>query len=111
MDIKPPKNLKEVQNLRDKIAAVNRFVSKFTDKYLSFFRVLRKFHAWNEEEIRCSNNSRRTCPTPSPKLKDVEGSLIHVPVNHVRCGICHLNKRKVKGAEASLLYKPSLEGS
>ena len=36
------KNLKEVQSLNGKIAALNRFMSRATDKCLLFFRTLKK---------------------------------------------------------------------
>ena len=36
------KNVKEVQSLNGKVAAVNRFISSATDKCLPFFRTLKK---------------------------------------------------------------------
>ena len=42
MELGPPKMVKEVQSLNGKIVALNRFVSKATDKCLLFFRTLRK---------------------------------------------------------------------
>jgi len=46
LDMKPPQNVKEVQSLTGRVAALNRFVSKATDKYLPFFRILRKTFEW-----------------------------------------------------------------
>ena len=37
MDMAPPRNVKEVQSLNGKKAALNRFVSRATDKCLPFF--------------------------------------------------------------------------
>ena len=45
----PPKNGKEVQSLNDKVATLNRFVSKVTDKCLPFFRTLKKSFEWMAE--------------------------------------------------------------
>ena len=42
IELEPPKTVKAVQSLNGKVAALNRFVSKATDKCLPFFRVLRK---------------------------------------------------------------------
>ena len=42
MELGPPKTVKEVQSLNGKITALNRFVSKATDKCLSFLCTLRK---------------------------------------------------------------------
>ena len=38
--------MKEVQSLNGKIAALNRFVSRITDKCLPFFRTLKKSFEW-----------------------------------------------------------------
>ena len=42
MEMAPPRNVKEVQSLNGKIAALNRFVSRVTDKYLLFFCTLKR---------------------------------------------------------------------
>ena len=49
MELGPPRTVKEVQSLNGKIAALNRFVSKATDKCLPFFRTLRKSFKWTDE--------------------------------------------------------------
>ena len=43
------KNVKDVQSLTRREAALNRFVSKVTNKCLLFFRVLRKLFEWTVE--------------------------------------------------------------
>ena len=45
----PPRNVKEVQSLNGKIAALNRFMSRATDKCLPFFRTLKKSFEWTAE--------------------------------------------------------------
>ena len=49
MELSPPKTVKEVQCLNGKIAALNRFVSRVMDKYLPFFRTLKKSFEWTDE--------------------------------------------------------------
>ena len=49
MEIAPPRNMKEVQSLNGKIAALNKFVSRATDKCLPFFRMLKKSFEWTAE--------------------------------------------------------------
>ena len=49
MEMAPLRNVKEVQSLNGKIAALNRFVSRATDKCLPFFRTLKKFFEWTAE--------------------------------------------------------------
>ena len=53
LDMEPPKNIKEVQSLTGQVAALNRFVSKVTDKCLPFFKILRKAFEWTDE---CQKN-------------------------------------------------------
>ena len=40
---------KEMQSLTGRVAALNRFVSKATDKCLLFFKTMKKAFAWTEE--------------------------------------------------------------
>ena len=47
--MEPPKNIKEVQSLIGRVAALNRFVSKATDKCLAFFKILRKAFEWTDQ--------------------------------------------------------------
>ena len=49
MELEPPRTVKEVQSLNGNIAALNRFVSRATDKCLPFFRTLRKSFKWTDE--------------------------------------------------------------
>ena len=47
--MEPPKNVKDIQSLTGRVAALNRFVSKAIDKCLPFFRVLRKAFEWTNQ--------------------------------------------------------------
>ena len=49
LELEPPRSVKAVQSLNGKVTALNRFVSKATDKCLPFFRVLRKSFEWMDE--------------------------------------------------------------
>ena len=49
MELEPLRTVKEVQSLNGKIAALNRFVSKETERCLPFFRTLRKSFEWTDE--------------------------------------------------------------
>ena len=44
-----PRTVKEVQKLTGRIAALNRFVSRATDKCLPFFKTLMQAFAWTDE--------------------------------------------------------------
>ena len=49
LNMKSLKNVKDVQRLTGRVAALNRFVLKATDKCLPFFRVLRRTFEWTGE--------------------------------------------------------------
>ena len=49
LNMEPPRNIKEVQSLTGRVAALNKFVSKVTDKCLPFFKVLKKAFEWTDE--------------------------------------------------------------
>ena len=49
LEISSPKTIKEVQSLTRRVAALNRFVSKATDKCLPFFKTLKQAFIWIDE--------------------------------------------------------------
>ena len=58
--LKRPSNSKEVQVLTGMLAALNRFISKFTNHYLPFYQLLKKWRGfqWNEECDRAFRDSK-----------------------------------------------------
>ena len=49
LEMSSPRTTKEVQSLTGRVAALNRFVSKATNKCLPFFKALKKAFAWIDE--------------------------------------------------------------
>ena len=49
IEVKSPKIVKEVQSLTRRVATLNRFVFRATDKCMPFFKVLKKAFQWNDE--------------------------------------------------------------
>ena len=49
IEMAPPRNVKEVQSLNGKVAVLNKFVSRATDKCLPFFHTLKKSFEWTTE--------------------------------------------------------------
>ena len=58
--LKRPSNSKEVQVLTGMLAALNRFISKFTNRYQPFYQILKKWRGfqWNEECDRAFRDSK-----------------------------------------------------
>ena len=75
MDMEPPKNIKEVQSLTGRVAALNRFVSKATDKCLPFFKILRKAFDWTDQCQKAFQDLKvylTTAPLLSPSIPGEE---------------------------------------
>ena len=75
LDMEPPKNIKEVQSLTGQVAALNRFVSKATDKCLPFFKTLRKAFEWTDECQKTFQDLKvylTTTPLLSPSIQGEE---------------------------------------
>ena len=73
--MEPPRNIKEVQSLIGRVAAFNRFVSKATDKYLPFFKVLKKAFKWMDECQKAFQDLKTyltTAPLLSPSIPGEE---------------------------------------
>ena len=71
LDMKPPQNVKEVQLLTGRVVALNRFVSKATDKCLPLFKVLRKAFEWTDDCQRAFEDLKAyltTVPLLSPSV-------------------------------------------
>jgi len=49
LEMEAPRKTKQLQRLTGRIAALNRFISRSTDKCLPFFKILRKAFTWSEE--------------------------------------------------------------
>ena len=49
LEMSSSKTIKEVQSLTGRVAALNRFVSKATNKCLPFFKTLKRAFVWTEE--------------------------------------------------------------
>ena len=85
MEIGPPRTVKEVQSLNGKIVALNRFVSKATDKCLPFFRILRKSFEWTDKCQKAFEDLKKYLSSPpllSPS-KPREELYLYIAVSQV----------------------------
>ncbi|XP_050264200.1 uncharacterized protein LOC126708447 [Quercus robur] len=72
IDMAPPKTVKDVQKLTGKIAALNRFVSRATEKCLPFFKTLKQAFAWTDECEAAFQELKRYLSSP-PLLSPSKG--------------------------------------
>ena len=75
LNMEPVRNIKDVQSLTGRVAALNRFVSKATDKCLPFFNVLKKEFEWTDECQKAFQDLKvylTTTPLLSPSIPGKE---------------------------------------
>nr|XP_023929841.1 uncharacterized protein LOC112041170 [Quercus suber] len=73
-----PKTVKEVQKLIGRIAALNRFVSRATDKCLPFFKTLRQAFAWTDECEAAFQELKRYLSNPPLLSPSKEGENLYL---------------------------------
>ena len=75
LKLEPPRTVKAVQSLSGKVAALNKFVSKATDKCLPFFQVLKKSFEWTDECQKAFEDLKKYLSSPpllSPSMPEKE---------------------------------------
>ena len=84
MELEPPRTVKEVQSLNGKIATLNRFASRATDRCLPFFRTLRKSFEWTDECQKAFNDLKMYLSSPSLLSPSVQGEelYLYLAVSH-----------------------------
>jgi len=75
-----PKTAREVQRLTGRIAALNRFISRSTDKCVPFYRLLRKEKKfdWNEDCEQAFKQLKAYLSDPPILAKPKEGELLYL---------------------------------
>ncbi|XP_059428507.1 uncharacterized protein LOC132162267 [Corylus avellana] len=78
LDMQSLKNVKQVQQLTGRIAALNRFISRSTDKCLPFFKILRKAFEWSEECEQAFEQLKRYLISPPLLSRAVPGEILYL---------------------------------
>ena len=78
LDMTSIKTVKEVQKLIGRIAALNRFVSKATDKCLPFFKTLKQAFAWTVECEAAFQELKRYLSNPPLLSPSKEGENLYL---------------------------------
>ena len=77
-----PKTVKEVQRLTGRVAALNKYVSKATDKCLLFFKFLKQTFQWTDEFEVAFQNLKEYLAKPSLLSLLVEGEYLFLYLSH-----------------------------
>jgi len=73
-----PRTVKEVQKLIGRIAALNRFVSRATDKCLPFFKTLKQAFSWTDECETAFQELKRYLSNPPLLSPSKEGENLYL---------------------------------
>ena len=73
-----PRTVKEVQKLTGRIAALNRFVSRATDKCLPFFKTLKQAFAWTDKCETAFQELKRYLSNPPLLSPSKEGENLYL---------------------------------
>ncbi|XP_050241260.1 uncharacterized protein LOC126690175 [Quercus robur] len=106
----PPKEREEVQSLNDKVAALNRFVSRVTDKCLPFFCTLKKSFEWTAECQQAFEDLKTYLSSPpllSP-LRPREKLFLYLAISPVAVNAALLREedKAIELSEFDIQYRP-----
>ena len=104
-----PQTVKEVQKLTDRIAALNRFVSKATDKCLPFFKTLKQAFTWTDECEAAFQDLKRYLSNPpllSPS-KERENLYLYLAVSTTVVSAALIREEVKKQFQSTTSAKPS----
>ena len=78
LEMQPPKTTKEIQRLTGRVAALNRFVSRSTDKCLPFFKTLKKAFIWTDECQQVFEELKKYLMTPPLLSPSKQGEKLYL---------------------------------
>ena len=104
MELGPPRTVKEVQSLNGKIAALNRFVSKATDKCLPFFRTLRKSFEWTDECQKAFEDLKKYLSSPPLLSPSKPGEELYLYIAVSQAAISTVLVREEEGTQRPVYF-------
>jgi hypothetical protein len=78
LEMQAPRTIKQLQQLTRKIVALNRFISRSTNKCLPFFKILRKAFKWSDECENAFGKMKEYLASPSLLSQPEEGEILYL---------------------------------
>jgi hypothetical protein len=78
LEMQSPQTTKQLQQLTGRIAALNRFISRSTDKCLPFFKILKKAFEWNSECEEAFGKLKEYLTNPPLLSRPDEGEILYL---------------------------------
>ncbi|XP_024009949.1 uncharacterized protein LOC112085152 [Eutrema salsugineum] len=114
LELPSPTTKREVQRLTGRIAALNRFISRSTDKFLPFYQLLRgnKHLEWNEKCEEAFAELKKYLSTPPVLSKPETGETLYLYIAISEFAVSSVLVRKDRGEQKPIFYtSKSLDGS
>ena len=104
MELGPPRMVKELQSLNGKIAALNRFVSKATDKCLPFFCTMRKSFEWTNECQKAFEDLKKYLSSPPLLNPSKQGEELYLYIAVSQAAISATLVREEEGTQRPVYF-------
>jgi hypothetical protein len=88
LEMPSPRTMKQLQQLTGRVAALNRFVSRSSDKCLPFFKVLKKAFSWTEECEIAFGELKTYLANPPLLSRPVEGEILYLYLAVSQTAVC-----------------------
>ncbi|XP_063942768.1 uncharacterized protein LOC135150410 [Daucus carota subsp. sativus] len=107
LDMKPPQNVRQVQSLTGRIAALNRFVSKSFDRCKEFFKAIKDAgltFVWTDECEEAFQKIKEQLEKPPLLAKPVEGETLILYLAVSRYSVSAVLVKEEKDAQFPVYY-------
>ena len=104
MELEPPRTVKAVQSLNGKVAALNRFISKATDKCLPFFRALRKSFEWTDECEKAFEELKKYLSSPPLLSSSMPGEELYLYIAVSQAAVSAALVREEGGSQRPVYF-------
>ncbi|KAL0298436.1 UNVERIFIED_CONTAM: hypothetical protein Sradi_6503400 [Sesamum radiatum] len=106
LDMGPPTNIDELQRLTGRMAALSRFISKFAEKGLPFFKTLRKVKdfEWSEECQQAFGEVKAYLAKLPLLVKSIPGDTLYLYISSTSQAVSSVLVREEDGAQTTIYY-------
>jgi hypothetical protein len=104
LEMESPQNTKQLQRLTGRVAALNRFISRSTDKCLPFFKILKKAFVWGEECEEAFQQLKNYLANLPLLSQTVEGEPLYVHLAVSNSAVSSILIREDQGVQKPVYY-------
>jgi hypothetical protein len=104
LEMSSPRTKKQMQQLTGRLAALNRFVSRSSDKCLAFFKVLKKAFSWTEECERAFRELKTYLANLPLLSHPVEGEILYLYLAVSQTAVSSVLVREESGKQRPVYF-------